>query len=90
METTEIDERGEDPDLPPTVSNVLASATETSSRGPALGPELFVHAILEAYTSWLEREVVNGPIGERLLSASKQRRESSSTTSNPASTSDSF
>ncbi|KAK4683559.1 hypothetical protein P7C73_g6683, partial [Tremellales sp. Uapishka_1] len=45
---------------------ILATATETSSRGPALGPELFVKAIVKAYTSWLSREIINGPIGQRL------------------------
>ncbi|WWD02125.1 hypothetical protein V865_000163 [Kwoniella europaea PYCC6329] len=60
-------------------SNVLATATETSAKGPALGPELFVESVVKAYTSWLEREIVNGPIGkrikERLL---EQNQESSS------------
>ena len=35
-------------------------------KGPALGPELFVDAVIKAYTSWIEREVVNGPVGERI------------------------
>ncbi|WVQ68515.1 uncharacterized protein L199_006723 [Kwoniella botswanensis] len=60
-------------------SNVLATATETSAKGPALGPELFVESVVKAYKSWLEREIVNGPIGkrikERLL---EQNQESSS------------
>lgn len=46
--------------------NVLASATETSLTGPALGPELFVERIIKGYTAWLEREIVNGPIGQRI------------------------
>ena len=46
--------------------SVLASATETDLKGPALGPDLFVEAILRAYTSFLEREIINGPIGERI------------------------
>ncbi|WWD19312.1 hypothetical protein CI109_103770 [Kwoniella shandongensis] len=56
-------------------SNVLATATETSSKGPALGPESFVKVVVEAYTSWLEREIVNGPVGKRLLENAEQRRE---------------
>lgn len=51
---------------PRSASSVLASATETSLKGPALGPELFVEAILKAYTSFLERAIVNGPVGERI------------------------
>ncbi|TYJ57269.1 hypothetical protein B9479_002002 [Cryptococcus floricola] len=54
-------------------SDILASATETSSAGPALGPEDFVKAVAGAYTSWLEREVVNSAIGERLVSLFKRR-----------------
>lgn len=49
-----------------TATSVLASATETNLRGPALGPELFVEAVLYAYTSFLEREIVNGPVGQRM------------------------
>ncbi|WWC71296.1 uncharacterized protein I206_105250 [Kwoniella pini CBS 10737] len=56
-------------------SNVLATATETSSRGPALGPESFVAGVVEAYTSWLEREIINGPIGERLIASRKQNED---------------
>lgn len=44
---------------------ILANATENEGRGPALGPERFVDTVLHAYTSWLEREVVNGPVGRR-------------------------
>ena len=46
--------------------NVLASATETTLRGPALGPDLFVDKAIKGYTAWLEREIVNGPSGQRL------------------------
>ena len=46
--------------------NVLASATETTLKGPALGPDLFVEAVLKAYTTFLEREILNGPIGNRI------------------------
>ena len=55
--------------------NVLAAATETTLKGPALGPELFVAAVLKAYTSWLEREIVHGPVGQRLRDAAEQRRQ---------------
>ncbi|WVQ72699.1 hypothetical protein IAR50_002259 [Cryptococcus sp. DSM 104548] len=54
-------------------SDILASATETSSAGPALGPEDFVKAVAGAYTSWLEKQIVNSAIGERLTSLSKRR-----------------
>ena len=47
-------------------ANVLASATETSLRGPALGPDLFVEIAIKGYTAWLEREIVNGPVGQRI------------------------
>ncbi|KAK6910925.1 hypothetical protein I204_03037 [Kwoniella mangroviensis CBS 8886] len=60
-------------------SNVLATATETSAKGPALGPELFVESVVKAYTSWLEREIVNGPVGKRIKERlSEQNQESSS------------
>ncbi|BEJ15949.1 hypothetical protein CspHIS471_0505540 [Cutaneotrichosporon sp. HIS471] len=45
--------------------NVLANATENVGHGPALGPERFVDNVTRAYEAWLEREVVNGPIGRR-------------------------
>lgn len=51
---------------------IMASATENSGKGPALGPELFVDNVVKAYTSWLEREVVNGPIGRRAAEVAKQ------------------
>lgn len=44
---------------------ILANATENEGRGPALGPDRFVDTVLKAYTTWLEREVVNGPVGRR-------------------------
>jgi hypothetical protein len=53
---------------------VLARATETSLTGPALGPELFVQAVIKAYTSFLEREIINGPIGQRLVETAAKRR----------------
>ncbi|KAK8854552.1 hypothetical protein IAR55_003291 [Kwoniella newhampshirensis] len=65
----------------PTPLNVLATATETSVKGPALGPELFVKVVVDAYTSWLEREIINGPVGKRLAEGAEQRRNESSTTS---------
>ncbi|WWC90426.1 uncharacterized protein L201_005361 [Kwoniella dendrophila CBS 6074] len=68
-------------------SNVLATATETSSRGPALGPELFVESVVRAYTSWLEREIVNGPVGKRLTELAEQRRSENENASNTASSS---
>ena len=35
-------------------------------KGPALGPELFVEAVITAYTTFLLREIINGPVGERI------------------------
>ncbi|WVQ95208.1 hypothetical protein IAU59_002302 [Kwoniella sp. CBS 9459] len=58
-------------------SNVLATATETSAKGPALGPEAFVQNVVKAYTTWLEREIINGPVGIRLSENAQQRRSSS-------------
>jgi hypothetical protein len=51
---------------PDGMNAVLATATETALVGPALGPDLFVKAVFEAYSAFLLREVINGPIGERL------------------------
>ena len=53
---------------------VLADATDTAVTGPALGPRLFVEAVLHAYTSWLEREIVNGPVGQRIKADHTSRR----------------
>ncbi|WWC63593.1 uncharacterized protein I303_106198 [Kwoniella dejecticola CBS 10117] len=82
------DEEDEDPDDFPSSqsrsrrsSNVLATATETSARGPALGPELFVEGVVKAYTAWLEREIINGPIGERLTENLKQNDPKNTTAS---------
>lgn len=52
--------------------NVLANATENLGKGPALGPERFVDSVVNAYTAWLEREVVNGPIGRRAAEVAAQ------------------
>ncbi|KAL1407447.1 hypothetical protein Q8F55_006880 [Vanrija albida] len=52
--------------------HILATATENSGKGPALGPDSFVDVVVTAYTSWLEREIVNGPIGRRALEVEKQ------------------
>lgn len=74
MEGTE----GTEPDVmpePETGAAVLASATETTLRGPALGPELFVSIVLRAYTNFLEREIINGPVGQRLRESAETRRQ---------------
>ncbi|OCF38394.1 hypothetical protein I317_07837 [Kwoniella heveanensis CBS 569] len=63
-------------------SNVLATATENSAKGPALGPEAFVENVVKAYTTWLEREIINGPIGKRLSENAEQRRSADSSTNN--------
>ncbi|WRT68677.1 uncharacterized protein IL334_005656 [Kwoniella shivajii] len=71
------DEEDQDTDIIPSdphhhtrrPSNVLATATETSATGPALGPELFVENVVKAYTAWLERDIINGPIGKRISGA---------------------
>lgn len=52
--------------------HILATATENSGKGPALGPDSFVDVVVKAYTSWLEREIVNGPIGRRALEVQNQ------------------
>ncbi|CAK9781371.1 hypothetical protein CC85DRAFT_240897 [Cutaneotrichosporon oleaginosum] len=70
------DEHSEYTEEPSAVSTpaegVLARATETSGRGPALGPERFVDNVAKAYTAWLEREIVNGPIGRRAAEVAAQ------------------
>lgn len=72
-------------DTPAESSNVLADATETSLQGPALGPDLFVQAVVKAYTTWLEREIVNGPIGQRIRSVAEQGNSSRTTNRRPPS-----
>lgn len=52
--------------------NVLANATENLGKGPALGPERFVDNVANAYIAWLDREVVNGPIGRRAAEVAAQ------------------
>lgn len=54
---------------------MLANATETSLSGHALGPMLFVEAVAKAYTSYLEREIVNGPIGNKLRKQAAKAQE---------------
>lgn len=56
-------------------NEVLANATETSLTGCALGPDLFVRAVVDAYTHFLEREIINGPVGERLRENARVRQE---------------
>lgn len=50
--------------------DVLANATESTGK-IALGPERFVDSVAKAYCTWLEREVVNGPIGRRAAEVAK-------------------
>lgn len=70
------DEHSEFTEDPSAVStpaeNVLANATENLGRGPALGPERFVDNVANAYIAWLDREVVNGPIGRRAAEVEAQ------------------
>jgi hypothetical protein len=54
-------------------NQIIASATENSGKGPALGPELFVDNIVHAFCAWLEREIVNGPIGRRAAKVAEQQ-----------------
>ena len=71
---SEADTDTEDDNTPITPpSNVLANATDTALKGPALGPGLFVETVIKSYTAWLEREIVNGPIGQRLRDNVKAR-----------------
>lgn len=51
---------------------ILANATE-SMGGIALGPERFVDNVTKAYCAWLEREIVNGPIGRRAAEVAKSK-----------------
>ncbi|ORY32129.1 hypothetical protein BCR39DRAFT_493062 [Naematelia encephala] len=74
IEEEEDDTAGPSPNTRRPSASVLASATETSLSGPALGPDLFVDVVLKAYTAWLEREIVNGPVGQRLGEAAEERR----------------
>ncbi|KAL7418759.1 hypothetical protein Q5752_006442 [Cryptotrichosporon argae] len=64
--------------------HILATATETSLRGPALGPTLFVDAVLSAYTSWLRREILDGPIGVRAREAQADADPSTSASTSQA------
>lgn len=44
-----------------------ADHTENDLSETALGPTLFVAKVVREYTSFIEREIVNGPIGRKLL-----------------------
>lgn len=47
------------------LSDLAVSDPSSTPLGPtALGPELFVKSVVKHYTEWLEREIVNGPIGK--------------------------
>lgn len=48
----------------------MSDPSSTPSGPVALGPELFVQSVIKHYTEWLEREIVNGPIGNE-----RRRRE---------------
>jgi hypothetical protein len=43
-----------------------ANHTENDLSETALGPTLFVEKVVREYTSFIEREIVNGPIGRKL------------------------
>lgn len=48
----------------------MSDPSSTPSGPAALGPELFVKSVIRHYTEWLEREIVNGPVGKE-----RRRRE---------------
>lgn len=48
----------------------LSDPSSTPSGLAALGPELFVKSVIKHYTEWLERDIVDGPIGKE-----RRRRE---------------
>lgn len=43
---------------------MISDPSSTPSGPHALGPKLFVKSVIKHYTEWLEREIVNGPIGK--------------------------
>lgn len=52
------------------VGQALSDPASTPLGPVALGPELFVKSVIKHYTEWLEREIINGPIGKE-----RRRRE---------------
>ena len=46
--------------------DTLANATETSTSGPAFGPERFVEECFRAYATFLKNHVVYGAVGDRI------------------------
>lgn len=63
--------------------SILATATETTLAGPALGPDIFVDNVVKAYTTFLTREIIEGPIGQRLREADEARRAEADGTAPP-------
>ena len=57
-------------------SDVLANATDTALKGPALGPELFVETVAKAYLAWLESAIINGRVGARIRERNTERAKS--------------
>lgn len=47
-------------------NDIRAKHTDNDAKGHALGPSLFVAKVAREYTAFIEREIVNGPIGQRL------------------------
>ena len=52
------------PPAPEDETRAVHSSNETA--GCALGPKKFVQKIIKAYTEFIEREIVNGPVGQLL------------------------
>lgn len=52
------------PPAPEDETRAVHSSNETA--GSALGPKKFVQKIVKAYTGFIERDIVNGPVGEML------------------------
>lgn len=54
--------------------DVRARHTDNDSRGHALGPTQFVSKVAREYTAFIEREIVNGPVGQRLKELAEETK----------------
>ena len=61
--------------IPPSEEDAnRATHTHTDNKGPALGPKKFVQKVVHHYTQFIERELVNGPVGQKLKDLAEQAK----------------
>lgn len=54
--------------------DTLANATETSTSGPAFGPERFVEECFKAYATFIKKKIIEGAVGDRIRRSATERK----------------